>query len=168
MLSTVNKEEIMKEFSLYKNKSTEKLITVSKRGPPNLERSMSSQGKRSRDSKLITVKTVNVKKENYINNIDVNKLKIENFRAKSKEKIYYNDIYKSKKYLNLKIIILEFKKDQEYEIENSNESRSFDTKKSRKSVSRKTAPIINPSNVMGNINSRIMRNSKANDIYGKF
>jgi hypothetical protein len=68
----------------------------------------------------------------------------------------------------LKKIILEFKKDQEYEIENSNESRSFDTKKSRKSASRKTAPIINPSNVMGNINSRIMRNSKANDIYGKF
>jgi hypothetical protein len=102
MTAVVNKEEVMKEFSAYKHnsKSLEKLITKREQ-VEKLDNSINSTGKRLRASKLITVKSV--KKENFNNTAkkETNKSQADNllkYKMKSKEKIYYNDIYKSKKY----------------------------------------------------------------------
>ena len=108
--TAVNKEEVMREFSVYKqnSKSLEKLIT--KREVEKLNNSLNSTGKGFRASKLISIKSV--KKENFpvTTKKEANKSQADDllkYKMKSKEKIYYNDIFKSKKIGN-KIISLLF------------------------------------------------------------
>lgn len=98
--TAVNKEEVMREFSVYKqnSKSLEKLIT--KREVEKLNNSLNSRGKGFRASKLISIKSV--KKENFpvTAKMEANKSQADDllkYKMKSKEKIYYNDIFKSKK-----------------------------------------------------------------------